>query len=174
VVVDVVIGPPPVGRPEVVEPANRLHLRRPLITFPYRLYPVADQIADKVCATMDAQYPGGKPSSRVKDLVDLVLIAHTQTTDLEELQAAIAAKRDLSKIGPFEHFDIPAEWARTYPATAKGVPAAESFTAQTAADLVASFVDPALGKHPKRATWNPQALTWIPDKSNQTTAPAGT
>ncbi len=32
VVVDVVIGPPPVGRPEVVEPANRLHLRRPLIT----------------------------------------------------------------------------------------------------------------------------------------------
>src|SRR6202142_4251102 len=32
VVVDVVVGPPPVGRPEVVEPANRLHLRRPLIT----------------------------------------------------------------------------------------------------------------------------------------------
>jgi hypothetical protein len=48
VVVDVVVGPPPVGRPEAVEPANRLHLRRPLITFPYRLYPVADQIADKV------------------------------------------------------------------------------------------------------------------------------
>jgi hypothetical protein len=55
--VDVVVGPPPVGRPEVVEPANRLHLRRPLITFPYRLYPVADQIADKVCATMDTRYP---------------------------------------------------------------------------------------------------------------------
>ena len=33
---------------------------------------------------------------------------------------------------------------------------------------------PALGKHPKRATWNPQALAWIPDKSNQTTAPGGT
>ena len=123
---------------------------------------------------MGTQYPCGKLSSRAKDLVDLVLIAHTQTADLEELRAAMAAKRDLSKIGPFEHFDIPAEWARTYPATAKGVPAAESFTAQTAADFVASFVDPALGKHPKRATWNPQALTWIPDKSNQTTAPAGT
>jgi hypothetical protein len=46
VAVDVVVGPPPVGRPEVVEPANRLCLRRPLITYPYRLYPVADQIAD--------------------------------------------------------------------------------------------------------------------------------
>ena len=68
VVVDVVVGPPPIGRPEVIEPANRLHLRRPLVTHPYRLYPVADQIADKVCATMDTNYPGGKRSSRVKDL----------------------------------------------------------------------------------------------------------
>jgi Nucleotidyl transferase AbiEii toxin, Type IV TA system len=172
VVVDVVVGPPPVGRPEVVEPANRLHLRRPLITFPYRLYPVADQIADKVCATMDTQYPGGKRSSRVKDLVDLVLIAHTQTADLEELRAAIDAKRDLSRIGPFEHFDIPAEWTRTHPATAKGVPAAESFTAQTAAELVASFIDPALGRRPNPAAWDPQALDWIPATTDPTAAPA--
>jgi hypothetical protein len=162
VVVDVVVGPPPVGRPEVVEPANRLYLRRPLITFPYRLYPVTDQIADKVCATMDTQYPGGKRSSRVKDLVDLVLIAHTQAVDLGELRAAIAAKRGLGRIGPFEHFDIPAEWARTYPATAKGVPAAESFSAQTAASLVASFVDPALGQSPDPAAWDPRALSWRP------------
>jgi hypothetical protein len=172
VVVDVVVGPPPVGRPEVVEPANRLHLRRPLITFPYRLYPVADQVADKVCATMGTQYPGGKRSSRVKDLVDLILIAHTQTVDLDELRAAIAAKRDLSKIGPFEHFDVPAEWARTYPTTAKGVPAAESFSAQTAADLVASFVNPALGKRSNPAVWDPQSLAWIPDTSDPTADPA--
>ena len=115
VVVDVVVGPPPVGRPEVVEPANRLHLHRPLITFPYRLYPVADQVADKVCATMDTHYPGGKRSSRVKDLVDLVLIAHTQTVDLDELRVAIAAKREFSGIGPFEHFDVPSEWTRCGP-----------------------------------------------------------
>jgi hypothetical protein len=115
---------------------------------------------------MDTQYPGGKPSSRVKDLVDLVLIAHTQSVDLHELRAAINAKRELSHIGPFEHFDIPAEWVRTYPATAKGVPAAESFTARTAADLVASLIDPALGKHSEPATWNPQARTWIPGESD--------
>ncbi len=171
-VVDVVVGQPPVGRAEVIEPLNRLHLRRPLMTFPYRLYPVADQIADKVCATMDTQYPGGKRSSPVKDLVALVLIAHTQTIDLGELWAAIVAKRDLSRNGPFEHFDVPVEWARTYPATAKSVPVAESFSAQTAAGLVASFVDPALGKRPNPAAWNPQALAWIPDTSHPTAAPA--
>ena len=56
---------------------------------------------------MGTQYPCGKLSSRAKDLVDLVLIAHTQPADLEELRAAIAAKRALGKIGPSEHFDIP-------------------------------------------------------------------
>ncbi|MGH8777149.1 MAG: hypothetical protein ACRDWI_19065 [Jiangellaceae bacterium] len=66
----------------MAEPANRLHLRGPLVTHPYRLYPVADQIADKVCATMETNYPGGKRSSRVKELVDLVALAHTQTVDL--------------------------------------------------------------------------------------------
>jgi hypothetical protein len=172
VLVDVVVGPPPVGRPEVIEPANRLHLRRPLITFPYRLYPVADQIADKVCATMDTQYPGGKRSSRVKDLVDLVVIAHTQTVDLDELRASITSKRELSSIAPFEHFGIPAEWTLTYPATAKGVPAAESLSAQTAAGLVASFVDPALGKSSNPAEWDPYALAWIPDKSGPPTPEA--
>ena len=172
VVVDVVVGPPPVGRPEVVEPANRLYLRRPLITFPYRLYPVADQIADKVCATMDTQYPGGKRSSRVKDLVDLVVIAHTQTVDLDELRAAIDSKRELSGIAPFEHFGAPAEWDRTYPATAEGVPAAESLSARTAAGLVASFVDPALGKVANPAAWDPHALAWIPGMSGSAEAPA--
>lgn len=33
VTVDIVVGPPPVGHTEVVEPANRLHLRRPLVTY---------------------------------------------------------------------------------------------------------------------------------------------
>jgi hypothetical protein len=119
---------------------------------------------------MDTQYPGGKRSSRVKDLVDLVLIASTQTADLDELRTAIIAKRDLSRIEPFEHFAVPTEWARTYPATAKGVPAAESFSAQTAAALVATFVDPALGERPYPAAWDPQALAWIPDISHSTAA----
>lgn len=172
VTVDVVVGPPPVGRPEMVEPANRLHLRRALITHPYRLYPVADQIADKVCATMDTNYPGGKRSSRVKDLVDLVVLAHTQTVDLTELRAAIAAKRNISGIEPFKHFDIPPNWKRTYPSTARGVPSAESFTAERAAALVATFVDPALDKSSNTGIWNPDKLAWVAATSGPSAAPS--
>ncbi len=34
VTVDVVVGPEPIGTPEYVEPANRLQLKRPLVTHP--------------------------------------------------------------------------------------------------------------------------------------------
>lgn len=37
--VDIVVGPGPVGKPEIIEPANRLQLPRRLVTRPYRLYP---------------------------------------------------------------------------------------------------------------------------------------
>jgi hypothetical protein len=94
--------------------------------------------------------------------VDLVVIAHTQTVDRNELRVAIDSKRELSGIAPFGHFDVPAEWIRTYSATAKGVPSAESLSVQTATGLVASFVDPALGNSSNPATWDPNALAWIP------------
>lgn len=162
ITVDVVVGPPPVGRVEVVEPANRLRLRRPLVTHPYRLYPVVDQIADKVCATVATNYPGRKRSSRVKDLVDLVVLAHTQSVELTELSSAIEAKRLLSGIAPFHHVDVPPDWHRTYPGTAKGVPTAETYTAATAAALVAEFIDPALDKDSNTAIWEPAELAWKP------------
>jgi nucleotidyltransferase AbiEii toxin of type IV toxin-antitoxin system len=159
--VDLVVGPPPVGHPEIIEPANRLHLRRPLVTYPYRLYPVADQIADKVCATIDTNYPSGKRSSRVKDLVDLVDLATTQRLDLDELRTAIEAKRAISQIRPFDQFDIPHEWIRTYAKTANGVPGASALTADTAAALVASVVDPALHESENSMNWDPHLLRWV-------------
>lgn len=49
--IDLVVGPGVTSEVTTVEPANRLSLPR-LISNPYRLFPIADQIADKVCATM--------------------------------------------------------------------------------------------------------------------------
>lgn len=160
VTVDVAVGPAPVGQPEIVEPANRLHLRRPILTCRYRLFPVVDQIADKVCATISTCYPGGRRSSRVKDLVDLVVLAHSQLVDLAELRIAIATKQAISGMEPFARFDIPADWRRTYPATARGVPSAQTYTAETAAALVAAFVEPALEANSNAGTWEPRNLRW--------------
>lgn len=161
--VDIVVGPAPVGRPEVVDPVNRIDLPRPLVAHPFRLYPLADQVAEKVCATLSTY--GGASSSRAKDLVDLVVIAQTQRLDARELQLAIDAKRPLSNIEQVHEFTVPASWTSRYGvlarATAHTGSAAELDAAQR---LVASMVDPALSPDPAPAgvTWVP-GRGWLPD-----------
>ncbi|MFT2675501.1 hypothetical protein, partial [Escherichia coli] len=76
----VVVGPPPVGRVETIEPSTRLQLGRPVPSHPYRLFPISNQVAEKVTATMSTY--NGRPSSRAKDLLDIVTIARTQRVDL--------------------------------------------------------------------------------------------
>lgn len=158
--VDVVVGPAPVGRPEIVEPANRLRLGRALVTHPYRLYPVADQIADKVCATMDSYGEDRLESSRVKDLVDLVVLARTQKVDLDELRAAIATKAALSKLPPFDQLRVPDDWGSSYPKEARGVPGAGDLSPAEAEAYVAQLVDPALG--PVESAGGAPAAVWVP------------
>lgn len=155
--VDVVVGPAPVGQVETIEPANRLHLPRPLPAYPYRLFPVVDQVADKVCATMATNYPGGKPSSRVKDLVDLVVITRTQQLDLDQLRAAITTKRVLSNMEPFEAFRIPDGWERRYRDLAGQTHATGGLLDVVEAEaLVRQLVDSAL------APAGGPAAVWVP------------
>lgn len=158
--VDIVVGPPPVGRIETVEPANRLTLPR-LGSYPYRLFPIADQIGEKVCATMYNDYGGaGRSSSRVKDLVDLVVIVKTQHVDLRELQQAIAAKRLRSRMDRFDEFRIPENWATTYRQLASRTPAADGVVdASDAEELVARFIRPALAVEPVS-----EPKEWIPGR----------
>src|SRR3546814_18700220 len=101
-----------------------MHLKRQLVTHPYRLFPVVDQIADKVCATMRTDYPGGRRSSRVKDLVDLVVLAQTQSVDMDDLRVAIATKQALRGMARFAEFPLPDTRHTTNPNTAKGHPPA--------------------------------------------------
>lgn len=142
--VDIVVGPPPIGQPETVTPVNRLDLPKQLVSHPYRLFPIADQIAEKVCATLADNYPGGQRSSRVKDLVDLVILAKTQRVNLPELRAAIAAKQLLSKLPAFTTFRIPDGWERPFKVLAGATKAADIQDARQAETLVAELVEPAL------------------------------
>ena len=86
--VDLVTGSLMTAVPETVTDAV-LDLRG--LTAPVmRLYPVVDHIADKLCATQ-ATYgaSGDLPSSRVRDLVDLVVFARSQDVNGSALIAAV-------------------------------------------------------------------------------------
>lgn len=153
--VDMTVEPAPIGAVEVFNPRNRILPKRGLPTSPYRLYPVPDQIADKVTATMQSYGPD-RYSTRVKDLLDLVVIARTQTVNIDKLRAALNAQHHRS--GERKSFTPPKQWRADYAQEAKQIPAIGSFhDFDGATALVRKLVDPAL------QTNGHTELTWKPE-----------
>lgn len=104
--VDLAVGTGITGEVTATDPANALQLPR-LVSHHYRLYPVVDQIADEVCATM-TEY-NERRSSREKDLVDLVVIATTQDIDGTALRVATVTETGRRRMEPISSFAVPAE-----------------------------------------------------------------
>ncbi len=157
--VDLAVGAGVTGEVTTNDPANVLDLPR-LVSHQYRLYPVVDQIADKVCATM-TEY-NERPSSREKDLVDLVVFATTQGIDGSALSFAIASEARRRQMEPFDHFAVPVTWGAGYTKLSKSVPyCADYRTVELASDLVTRLIDPALAGDADGKTWSHETLAWI-------------
>lgn len=153
--IDLSVGTQSTDNLDIAEPANRLALPR-LVSYPYRLYPVANQIADKVCATI-ADY-NGRPSSREKDLVGLVVIAVTQTVEASILRQAIVSECAKRKLVVPDEFAAPAHWGSAYAKLARNTPAAP-YSISVARVLVRGLIDPLLaGK--AFGVWDPVAGGW--------------
>lgn len=164
--VDMTVEAAPISGVDVFDPRNRILPKNGLPTVPYRLYPVPDQIADKVIATMQSYGPD-RHSTRVKDLVDLVVIARTQTVNLDKLNTALNTRLLAHHAPEFQTFAPPQEWKSDYPTMAKGVPAVGPFhNFDAATTLVCKLVDPALAKS------STTSLTWHPDNGWKQTAPS--
>lgn len=156
--VDLAVGLTEVGAVETFVPANRMRMPR-LVTSEYRVYPVVNQIADKVCATMTTYATG--PSSREHDLVDLVVLATTQRVNATELREAVHAEARLRQLKEPEIFLIPVTWGRAYERDAGTTPACERHRSIAAArHLMHDFIDPLLGNEPVIGVWNPMNLNW--------------
>jgi hypothetical protein len=128
--VDLVVSVAMIGKVDVVAPANALDLPK-LASHLYRLYPVVDQIADKVCATL-ALYRG-RASSREKDLVDLVVLAVTQEADGTKLTHALEAEVRARSLSLPTTFHVPPTWGRQYRKLASAVPACADYPTVEAA-----------------------------------------
>lgn len=156
--VDLAVEEPPVGQVEVLDPRNRLELPKKVITRPYRLFPVSDQIADKVWATMQ-QYGEGIASTREKDLVDLVVISRTQRVELAELHAALETERIKRRAASARVFEVPESWGPRYAVMAKQTTACAGLeNVHHAQAHVAELVNPGLDQPAKSnpAVWSPE------------------
>ena len=149
--------------PDVQTPTPALNLRG-LIPPTLRLYPVVDHIADKLCATQSTYGAAGdRPSSRVRDLVDLVVFARSQDVDGNALINAIRAKWTHQGVTGDSLFDPPVHWGRLYPPLARTVRTCEGLmTFRSAVEFVGRFLGPALDRSAAGRRWSSDHAGWEP------------
>lgn len=126
-----------------------------------KLYPVVDHLADKVAATMSVySYESFTAvSTRVRDLVDIVQVAMTETIDGTELWTALESERQVRKLAPFtEGFVCPDSWKNLYESKklSKGNQAPAKFAEALA--ITQAFLNPAISGEAAGKTW--RDLSW--------------
>ena len=107
------------GDPEDVPPLARV-IMADVQQHGYRAYPLVDHVADKACAVFDRHGLTGTPSTRYRDLVDIVAIVLAAPVEAEPQLTALrseAQRRGLQLPG---RFAVPDRglWQRGYAAEA--------------------------------------------------------
>lgn len=105
--IDLVVDEVSLEGAELIEPVDRLDIKE-LESCSYLVYPVEAALADKLCAL--AERHNGRPSSRVKDLVDVVVYALSCDVDGGALQLRIARESGARRLARIEAFALPEEW----------------------------------------------------------------
>lgn len=158
--IDVVAGTLVTGTPQpLTRPSLAIDGLTPVVVI---VYPIADHVADKVCATAETHGSFHTPSTRVRDLVDLVVIANTQPVDAGDLARAISLEWAYRGLPGTPTFDPPTDWASSYARLAQGTPGCAShLTFDAAVRLVREeFLRPVLIGHTIRGSWEPSQHAW--------------
>lgn len=127
-----------------------------------RALPLERHIAEKLHA-YSRVHEAGRLNTRVKDLVDMALIAQAFTLDAIQLGRSVATtfERRAEQPAPSSVPPPPEEWALAYSKLA-----AEVGLAPELADglrLASALLNPILTEDVRDARWNPSELNWIPN-----------
>ena len=156
------------GDPDDVPPLAQLALLD--LTQPgYRVYPLVDHVADKVAATFETHGAMEAPSTRYRDLVDLVAIVSGAAIEAEAQKRALRSELARRSIAVPQHFDVPdrALWERGYAAEAERSLLTQARSLDEALEVVRAFIDPVLDGTAV-GLWDPQAGAWVPDDTSPT------
>jgi hypothetical protein len=148
------------GQPDDVPPLARV-LMPDIEQHGYRAYPLVDHIADKISAIVQRYSGQDRPSTRFKDLVDLVAIVTEVSVPADLQMAAFASEAQRRGMPLPASFDVPdhAIWERGYAAEASRSLLATARTLDEALGVVRPFVEPLLtGSAAGR--WDPRRGRW--------------
>ena len=127
----------------------------------YRAYPLVDHIADKVCAILERHGPMGLPSTRYKDLVDLVAIVVSAPVEAPAQATALRSESARRGLRLPDRFAVPdrALWRPGYDAEAARSLLPVARTLEEALAIVRPFLDPLLDATAS-GTWRPRDARW--------------
>lgn len=110
----------------------------------WRAYPLVDHVADKVCAILERH--GGRPSTRFKDLIDLVAIVVSSRLDAALQIQALRGEANRRRLSLPETFAVGdrALWEAGYRAEARRAVGLTALTLDDAVAVVRPFLDPVL------------------------------
>lgn len=133
----------------------------------YIVYPLVDHIADKVCAiheTHERTSGRSEPSSRYRDLADIVVFARTADVEADELRAAFASEAARRGMALPRHIVVPADsnWSRGYARVARDAPRLSERDLEAAVTTARLFLDPVL-EGSANGRWDHERLCWITD-----------
>jgi hypothetical protein len=160
---DLVTGIAMTGEPDEVPSLVPIELSG-LETVRYRIYPIADHVADKVCALLELHPRAAGPSqvsTRYRDLADLAVIAHAEVVAAEDLRVALASeanRRGLSLPATLPTPTIGA-WRSGYARVARDVPSLAERDLEAALSTVRAFLDPVF-EGTAAGVWDPAAMGW--------------
>jgi hypothetical protein len=128
----------------------------------FQLYPLMDQIADKVSAMYETH--GGAPSNRYRDLVDLALLVGVEEMDAALLLAALRS-REMNVRNPvtlpLAMLSPGAGWVDGYPAQARFSSLKSNLHQLDAAlTYVGACLNPVLNGTISSGRWSPHTLNW--------------
>jgi hypothetical protein len=148
------------GEPDDVPPLARV-VMPDVEQHGYRAYPLVDHIADKVAATFQRYGDAELPSTRYRDLVDLVAIVAGASVEAEPQITALASEARRRGITLPTRFDVPDRdlWERGYAAEAARSLLPVAHTLDEALAFVRPFLDPLL-EGTAAGRWDPKSRQW--------------
>jgi Nucleotidyl transferase AbiEii toxin, Type IV TA system len=148
------------GDPEDVPPLARV-VMPDVQQHGYRAYPLADHVADKACAIFERHGSARMPSTRYKDLVDLVAIVLTAPVEAEPQLTALRSEAQRRGMQLPGRFAVPDRglWQRGYAAEAGRSLLPVARTLDEAISTVTLFLDPLLNGT-ARDRWDPRNARW--------------
>ncbi|WP_405968920.1 nucleotidyl transferase AbiEii/AbiGii toxin family protein (plasmid) [Streptomyces sp. NBC_00015] len=165
--VDVVTGHAPSAAPDVRRVTPLIDLAWPADWPEAKLYPIVNHLADKVCAMYERHK--GSPSSRYRDLADILLISQREPVDGRYAQLALRteARRRRLTATPGVDLELPQvfqppgpAWPDRYPAAALQVPGLNGCaTWNEAAAAAEAFLTPLLSPGPP-GDWSAINASW--------------